>query len=556
MATAEDYAKWIIDNQDKQGTPDFDAVAEAYRAARDKQTKPVDPGMRGSKADAFLTGMRDPIDAGAQMLPRVLAGVSSGFGLMPNRVSQFFDDEASRVDQMVKSNEAKYQDARGVQGRNGIDAMRIAGNVASPANIVVGSRVAALAPASRVVQAAAAGGAMGALNPVTEGNFATEKAKQVAGGTAAGIAMAPISAALSRIIKPNTQPQAQTLLDSGVTPTPGQILGGAAQRAEDGMTSLPILGDAIKSAQRRAVTEFNAAAWNRVLAPIGEKLPKDMKAGNEVAEYVGQKVSDAYSALLPKLGGELDKPFLAELSTLRGMGMSMPKQTRDQFYRILKNEVSDRFTQSGKASGETIKNIESKLGEMARGYSRSSDYDQRTLGGAIQETQAALRRMLERNNPKYQGDLKAINEAYANLVRVENAAGRIGAKEGVFSAAQLRGAVRQADPSKGKRQFAKGNALMQDLADAGEATLGAKVPDSGTPFRMMNAAALGGGYWLHPWIPAAELAATLPYSSIGGKATAALLAKRPAFADPVSKFVRDNGYLLSPALQPVAGLLE
>jgi hypothetical protein len=34
MATAQEYAQWIVDNQDKQGTAEFDTVAEAYKLAK------------------------------------------------------------------------------------------------------------------------------------------------------------------------------------------------------------------------------------------------------------------------------------------------------------------------------------------------------------------------------------------------------------------------------------------------------------------------------------------------------------------------------------------
>ena len=34
MATAEEYAQWIVDNQDQQGTPEFDTVARAYEMAK------------------------------------------------------------------------------------------------------------------------------------------------------------------------------------------------------------------------------------------------------------------------------------------------------------------------------------------------------------------------------------------------------------------------------------------------------------------------------------------------------------------------------------------
>lgn len=34
MATAEQYAQWIVDNQDKKGTPEFETVAEAYKLSK------------------------------------------------------------------------------------------------------------------------------------------------------------------------------------------------------------------------------------------------------------------------------------------------------------------------------------------------------------------------------------------------------------------------------------------------------------------------------------------------------------------------------------------
>ena len=41
MANAEQYAQWIVDNQDKRGTPEFDTVAQAYRAARSLTQAPA-----------------------------------------------------------------------------------------------------------------------------------------------------------------------------------------------------------------------------------------------------------------------------------------------------------------------------------------------------------------------------------------------------------------------------------------------------------------------------------------------------------------------------------
>ena len=34
MATADEYAAWIVKNADKKGTPEFDTVAAAYKDAQ------------------------------------------------------------------------------------------------------------------------------------------------------------------------------------------------------------------------------------------------------------------------------------------------------------------------------------------------------------------------------------------------------------------------------------------------------------------------------------------------------------------------------------------
>jgi hypothetical protein len=40
MATAQDYANWIVRNKDKKGTPEFDKVAQAYSLARQRDAAP------------------------------------------------------------------------------------------------------------------------------------------------------------------------------------------------------------------------------------------------------------------------------------------------------------------------------------------------------------------------------------------------------------------------------------------------------------------------------------------------------------------------------------
>lgn len=43
MATADDYADWIVKNKAKKGTPEFDTVVKAYQEAKSEEAKPAPP---------------------------------------------------------------------------------------------------------------------------------------------------------------------------------------------------------------------------------------------------------------------------------------------------------------------------------------------------------------------------------------------------------------------------------------------------------------------------------------------------------------------------------
>lgn len=177
--------------------------ADTKPAATDEQRLLSSAPMR------FAKGMKDPIDGGAQLLPKVLGAVTSGFGLVPNRVSEFFDSEAQRVGSDIQASEKEYQAAREASGQQGADVARFAGNVVSPANAGVARLVplpAVGASVGRLAATGAAGGAAGAaLQPVTGDDFWTEKALQTGAGAVGGAVLTPIvskaSESLARFVR-------------------------------------------------------------------------------------------------------------------------------------------------------------------------------------------------------------------------------------------------------------------------------------------------------------------------------------------------------------------
>jgi hypothetical protein len=174
------------------------AAAEMPEAPPKPKGPTFDDKLRSSLPLRVWQGMRDPIDAGAQFLPWALEKATSVGGLFPNRVSDFFGSEAKRVNEGVVDAEKKYQAARAATGQDGFDFARLTGNVVSPANAAIASRVpiaAGMSLPQLAARGAAAGAAGGLLTPVTNledgQSYGGVKAAQVGLGAVTGGALTP-----------------------------------------------------------------------------------------------------------------------------------------------------------------------------------------------------------------------------------------------------------------------------------------------------------------------------------------------------------------------------
>lgn len=184
----------ILKIEGPEGATDEQLTMAAAAAFQEKpEIKPtLRQKVQASVPMRVVQGMRDPIDAGAQLLPRGLSFVTSLGGMYPNKVSEFFDSEAQRVDQSISENERSYEQARRATGSDGADVARFVGNVASPANAAVATKLPVAATAgARAVQGTGLGILGGALTPVDvqqNPDFASTKLTQaVIGGATGGV---------------------------------------------------------------------------------------------------------------------------------------------------------------------------------------------------------------------------------------------------------------------------------------------------------------------------------------------------------------------------------
>lgn len=310
---------------------------------------------------------------------------------------------------------------------------------------------------------------------------------------------------------------ARRLSNEGVSLTPGQMFGGLPKRIEDAATSLPMTGAGIVAARNRGVESFDRAALNRVLAPFGDELPQGVNVGRDGVRYVNDRVSQAYDAALAPVRVAPDQQFQQEIAGALRPGL--PQSVQDDV-RFILDDLQQRF--SGPIDGRTWKQMDEELGAAIRAADTASASApiRRYERDALRDAQTALRGALQRSDPVAFQAVGRADDAFSNLVRIREAAGGVGARNGVFSPAQLNNAVRRTGS---KNEFGRGEALMQDLTDAGVAVLPSNVNDSGTALRTMMAGGAYGG-------AGGMFGADKALMAAGADATGMLLYSRPVQA--------------------------
>jgi len=480
-------------------------------------------------SSGFMMGLKDPITGGAQLLPRALAGVTSGFGAYQNPVSEFFTGEAQRMDELARAEEQAYQQQRMARGETGLDVPRLAGNVLNPATIVPATRAAQLARGAgygATAQAVAGGAVGGAMQPVTgEGEFLPQKAEQIGVSAVTAPLGEKVVSAAGRVLNPLVSKAEQTMRDLGITPTTGQTLGGQFATLEEFAQNLPLIGESISNARQRVLFDFNKGVINKALDKVKDKLPADV-VGRDAIKYASDQVSDKYDEVLAKMSFDLDFATTSNILSALSKNTSLDANQRQKVSEKLNNIVFNKFS-GQKLDGKTYKGIESDLRKEASDYMNSSSTDDKQIGRALSDVLGVLKKELYFQNPKQTPQLRRIDSAYSDLSVVNIAAANSGALNGVFTPKQFSTAVRQADETRRKSAFAKGTAKSQQISDAGVQVLGSQA-QSTIEGNIATRVAGGYGMFAQPGV-AAGLITGVPimYSESGQAVLDALLRSRP-----------------------------
>lgn len=476
----------------------------------------------------------------SSFMGNVAAGIGKGVTDVGMGVKQRFDEAANYLEEKLgtktlnsflglpNASDILQHTQNAIDEKRRIDAPLMATKGGKTGNFIgqaIPAVAASMVPGGQSFAGSiASGAALGAAEP-TSGDESV--LKNAAFGAAGGAVGYGISKGISRVINPKaaSNPELELLKSEGVQPTLGQTLGGAWNKAEQKLQSVPFLGDAITAARNRAMSSFNNAAINRATAPIGKEIEG---AGQSAVKEAGDALSASYNNAINQVSHiKLDNQFAMDIAQLHGMAQNLTPPMRDKFNRTMSDIVMDRVTPQGAMLGETYKSVDSELGRIAAKYQKSSGASEAEFGDAISQLQNLLNQQMRRNNPQVAEALAKNDEGWANLVRIEAAAKSGKNNSGIFTPAQLNMAVQGADDSVRGRAVARGTALMQDLSSAGQNVLGNTVADSGTAGRIMvGAGGLATGL-VNPAIPLSLVGASAVYSKPVQSILNALVSARP-----------------------------
>ena len=448
----------------------------------------------------------------------------------------------------VEDIQRRYQEARTNLGGEGFDVPELIGSIVNPVNrlIPVGGAVGSVAARG------ALGGAIGAATqPVIGENLTTEqilagKVEQLGLGAIIGRGASALASALTPTLKAGTR----ELIESGVPVTPGQAyegMGGALFRQIEKL-DIPTM----RIDKDKINLGFTKSVGNEVLAIIDDKLPANLKNGQQIFGYIQNRLTKYYDDALDKIGQVApDEQFTKSLSELQQTvrnELGDPKQVKS-FQNFLRANIAGRV-KDGELSGQDLKRME-EIFRTKIDSIKATDTTADILRQGYDDAYKAIKNLILRNDPK--GDIARANLAYMQRSRVMEAVNKnvaeISGAQGTFSPAEL---ARAAAKQGGEIEAAMGTAPLQQTATRALNVVG-DTTDEAAKFRnVMIAGKLAGLGALGFFSPAIAVP-ILTASGMSYKAAQALMKEPGKLRLAVQDALKQNPGLFGVGLSNLRG---
>jgi hypothetical protein len=343
-------------------------------------------------------------------------------------------------------------------------------NAGLAGNVVGDIGQAVVLPGGTLVKTGLSGMALGAAQPVTEGE--SRIANAVGGGAAGLLGQAGVNV-LGRIAEPvvkNLSKQAeksiQALKDAGVPldlaqETGSKVMGWAKRLTSDN----PFTG-----ARNQAFEEAQNNAYTRAISKtMGEDAERITP---EVLKNAKTRLGDNYDYLFDNNGVRVTRSFQKDLSELRDASEKVMPEGQKGITNIVNDILEKSKTNMGHLDGKQYQAIKQQLSAMEAQGGTAGHY----AGELREKLFAGLSDTIEKlGNPKDLELLKITNKQYGNMKKIEDIA--LKDADGHVSASKLYNSL----TTKSKRNsFYQDDPELAKLATAGKSVLPEKMPNSGT----------------------------------------------------------------------------
>lgn len=516
MASADDYARWIVDNESRRGTPEFETVAAAYKAARNAAAAPnYDPTEGMSTTELTLAGIGRGMTAGAraalQGISQLVGADSVGAGL----VKQSTLDEARRLDApLMNTTAGKFGNVVGLGALAAPAALIPGANTALGAS-TIGAGLGALTTEGGLSDRAlgAAFGAAGGLVGKYLGDGLGAGARWLRGAVGGRPQQLPPPGALGQLppgttpaqIAPSMAAPGQTTMQQAASSLPQNIgLNSSQQQALAAGRALGFELTPGKAANNPTLQRIEAALQSNPMTarPFDAmKQRNSERLGQIAAQAVGENADNLGAQVISQAEARMGAVFnkVADGTPVRldpiGTGARL-KAIEDASEGLIGGNGSladnalfkrlDGFiNESGGATREQLRTLSSKLGKAAKNNMTTANGD-RELGAALFEMKHLVdEQVLGTLQGAAKDEFSTAMKQYGTLMQLTARNNVVNPSSGTVNPRALAALLQQKD---------RGGFLMgRNQSDLYNAARFAQafpdiVGDSGTATRMMGAA--------------------------------------------------------------------
>ena len=381
----------------------------------------------------------------------------------------------------------------------------------------------------------------------------------------------------------NIDPAAQRLIDEGIYPTLGGLKGADSfiKKAEDRLTSMPGIGNAIDMGRRGAIDEMNLAALTRGGIPEEAVNKIGYEGQEQLANYFNKQFGDA----LEGIKFDLTDPRIQEAVLKRAqenylLGNGGGLDTLENFFktnRQMRNipEPTPPGTSvvtsidpniptyvSGKDFHAILQDLRKQSTMMRRNPNNPTDVQ--NTGNAMRQLYDDIQNIARQQGLSNKGALDAFDLArqqYAATAPAMRAGGMqrvAGQQEGIFTPRQYANAnIANMNAMGQKAQVRQGKGFNQEFGSDAVKILGNDYPDSGSIGRLATGALLGGG--LGYALPGASLATGIPAiaasyalnSALGRRYLAGALPGQKALSNAIRSYAPYGGMVGAGVVGPM-----